>query len=159
MGVDISGKNPINETGDYFGANWWGWRPINHLCQMAIYDSKLEYNTDYWGSNDGKGLETAEECNNLANALEELLGNEIDAKQDDERVYLCLGSWCEAGTGRMISSEVDFSLNQQYEYGSIHYTPIVTESGMLVESSHSTSVGRIKEFIEFLRNCGGFEIW
>lgn len=159
MGVDISGKNPINETGDYFGSNWWGWRPINTLCQLAAYDSKLSIDFEYWGSNDGKGCETQEECDQLANALEEYLGNEIEAKDDDDRVYLCLGSWCEAGTGRMVSSEVEQSLNTEYEYGSIHYTSIVTESGMVVESSHSTSVYRIKQFIEFLRNCGGFEIW
>lgn len=159
MGVDISGKNPINETGDYFGANWWGWRPINYLCQLAAYDSKLNIDFEHWGSNDGMGLDNAKECNELADALESYIGEEIPAKDDDERVYLCLGSWCEAGTGRMVSSEVDHSLNKQYEYGTMHLTPIVTESGMLVESAHSISIGRIKQFIEFLRTCGGFEIW
>jgi hypothetical protein len=159
MGVDISGKNPINETGDYFHANWWGWRPIHYLCEMAIYDYKLNYNTDYWGSNDGMGLQNAEECNTLADALEEILGSDIDAKKDDERVYVCLGSWCEAGTGKMLDGETTQSLNKQFEDGEIHYTPIVAENGQLVESAHSTSVGRIKQFIEFLRNCGGFEIW
>jgi len=29
----------------------------------------------------------------------------------------------------------------------------------MVESSHGTSLGRIKQWITFLRNCGGFEIW
>lgn len=159
MGVDISGRNPINEEGDYFGSNWWGWRPINQLCQLAAYDSKLSIDFQYWGSNDGRGCETHEECNELADALENYLGNEIEAKDDDDRIYLCLGSWCEAGTGRMIEADIQVVLNEQYEYGSIHYTPIVLETGMVVESAHSTSVHRIKQFIIFLRNCGGFEIW
>ena len=28
MGVDISGRKPKTEEGDYFCSNWWGWRPI-----------------------------------------------------------------------------------------------------------------------------------
>ena len=88
MGVDISGRKPKTEIGDYFKSNWW-----------------------------------------------------------------------EAGTGRMVNGEECDSLNQQFNYGIIHYTPIVSQSGKMVESSHSVSVYRIKEFITFLRECGGFQIW
>jgi hypothetical protein len=70
-----------------------------------------------------------------------------------------MGSWCEAGTGKFIGSEIEQSLNEQFECGTIQYSSIVTESGMRVESAHSTSLGRIKNFITFLRNCGGFQIW
>ncbi len=159
MGVDISGRNPINEQGDYFASNWWGWRPINALCQIAAYKSKLKINFDHWGSNDGKGLRTQKQCDSLAAALEDLLGTEINAKEDDDVVFLCLGSWVEAGTGKFIGSEAEMKLNSEIPYGSIQYTPIVSESGMLVESAHSASIRKIKEFIVFLRNCGGFQIW
>jgi hypothetical protein len=159
MGVDISGRNPKTEEGDYFASNWWGWRPIVNLCEMAIYNSKLKMNTDYWGSNDGKGLRTQKQCDRLAEALEELLGTEINAKDDDDRVFLCLGSWVEAGTGKFIGAEAEMSLNKEISYGSIQYTPVVSESGMLVESAHSASIFKIKQFITFLRNCGGFQIW
>ena len=50
-------------------------------------------------------------------------------------------------------------LNQQFEYGDILYGPVVAENGTMVESSHGTSLGRLKEWITFLRNCGGFKIW
>jgi hypothetical protein len=30
---------------------------------------------------------------------------------------------------------------------------------MMVESSHGTSLGRLKQWITFLRSCGGFKIW
>lgn len=159
MGVDISGKNSLSETGDYFGSNWWAWRPINQLCQLAAYESKLSIDFSYWGSNDGKGLDTQEECDSLADALEDYLGSEIEVKNDDDRIFLCLGSWCEAGTGKMVDSNVVVSLNEQYEYGDILYGPIVAENGTLVESSHGTSLGRLKQWITFLRNCGGFKIW
>jgi hypothetical protein len=70
-----------------------------------------------------------------------------------------MGSWCEAGTGQFVPSEFTQSLNEQYEYGDILYGPVVAENGTMVESSYSTSLGRLKEWITFLRNCGGFKIW
>ena len=159
MGVDISGRNPKTEVGDYFASNWWGWRPINYICQLAAEQSKLKIDFSHWGSNDGKGLRTQKQCDRLADALEKLLGNDFNLKGDDDRIYLCLGAWCEFGTGRFIGTEKEVSLNEQYPYGEIMYSSVVTSEGLAVESAHSTSVGRIKDFIIFLRNCGGFQIF
>ncbi len=159
MGVDISGRNPKTDEGDYFASNWWGWRPINYICQLAAEQSKLKIDFSHWGSNDGKGLRTQKQCDKLADALEKLLGNDFNLKGDDDRIYLCLGAWCEFGTGRFIGTEKEVSLNEQYPYGEIMYSSVVTSEGLAVESAHSTSVGRIKDFIIFLRNCGGFQIF
>ena len=163
MGVDISGRNPKTEVGDYFGSNWWGWRPINALCQIAAYKSKLKINFDHWGSNDGKGLRTQKQCDKLADALETMLSNDSGYNEfmvdEDDRIQIVMGSWCEAGTGRFIGAEKEAELNEQYEYGTILFSSVVTKDGMVVESSHSASLGHIKNFITFLRGCGGFEIW
>ena len=161
MGVDISGRKPKTEVGDYFCSNWWGWRPINTICQLAAYNSKLKIDFTYWGSNDGKGLRTQKQCDKLADAIELLISNNYNEylTEDDDRIYIVMGSWCEAGTGKFIGSEREHILNQQYEYGDILYAPVVAEDGTLVESSYSTSLGRIKQWIIFLRNCGGFKIW
>ena len=161
MGVDISGRNPKTEEGDYFASNWWGWRPINAICQMAAYNSKLKIDFSYWGSNDGKGLKTQKQCDKLADAIEQLISDGLNEHitDDDDRIYIALGGWCEAGTGKFITSELEHKLNQQFEYGSLLYSTVVTEDGQRVESAHSTSLGRIKDFITFLRNCGGFQIW
>lgn len=161
MGVDISGRKPTTEEGDYFQSNWWGWRPIHAISQIAAYNSKLKINFENWGSNDGAGLRTQNQCDKLANAIEELISDKLNefVTDDDDRIFVVLGSWCEAGTGKFIPSDIELSLNQQFEYGSLQYSTIVTESGMRVESAHSTSLRRIKEFITFLRNCGGFKIW
>jgi hypothetical protein len=161
MGVDISGRKPKTEEGDYFHANWWGWRPINAICQMAAYESKLKIDFSYWGSNDGKGLRTQKQCDKLADAMELFISDGLNEHltDDDSRIYIVMGGWCEAGTGKFIGAEKEHILNQQFEYGSLQYSTIVTEDGMRVESAHSTSLGRIKEFISFLRNCGGFQIW
>ena len=161
MGVDISGRKPKTEQGDYFCSNWWGWRPIVAISEAAMISSKLDYDTSYWGSNDGKGLRTQKQCDKLADAIELLISNNYNEylAEDDDRLYIVMGSWCEAGTGRFIPSEDSLSLNEQYEYGDILYAPVVAENGVMVESSYSTSLGRLKEWITFLRNCGGFKIW
>jgi hypothetical protein len=161
MGVDISGRKPKTEAGDYFSSNWWGWRPILAISEAAMLNSKLDYDTSYWGSNDGKGLRTQKQCDKLADAIELLISNKYNEylTEDDDRIYIAMGSWCEAGTGKFIGSEREHVLNEEYEYGDILYGPIVAEDGTMVESSHGTSLGRIKQWITFLRNCGGFEIW
>ena len=161
MGVDISGRKPKTEAGDYFSSNWWGWRPILAISEAAMLNSKLDYDTSNWGSNDGKGLRTQKQCDKLADAIELLISNNYNEylAEDDDRIHIVMGSWCEAGTGKFIDSEREHSLNQQYEYGDILYGPIVSENGIMVESAHGTSLGRIKQWITFLRNCGGFKIW
>jgi hypothetical protein len=161
MGVDISGRKPKTEAGDYFSSNWWGWRPILAISEAAMLNSKLDYDTSNWGSNDGKGLRTQKQCDKLADAIELLISNNLNEylTEDDDRIYIVMGSWCEAGTGKFIGSEREHVLNQQFEYGDILYAPVVAEDGTMVESSHGTSLGRLKQWITFLRNCGGFKIW
>ena len=161
MGVDISGRKPKTNEGDYFCSNWWGWRPIHAISEAAMLNSKLDYDTSNWGSNDGKGLRTQKQCDKLADAIELLISNNYNEylTEDDDRIYIVMGSWCEAGTGRFIPSEDSLSLNEQYEYGDILYAPVVAENGVMVESSYSTSLGRLKQWITFLRSCGGFKIW
>jgi len=161
MGVDISGIKPKTEAGDYFASNWWGWRPIVAISEAAMLNGKLDYDTSYWGSNDGKGLRTQKQCDKLADAIELLISNNYNEylTEDDDRIYIVMGSWCEAGTGKFIGSERENVLNEEYEYGDILYAPVVAEDGTLVESSYSTSLGRIKQWITFLRSCGGFKIW
>ena len=161
MGVDISGRKPTTNEGDYFSSNWWGWRPINTICQLAAYNSKLKIDFSYWGSNDGKGLRTQKQCDKLADAIELLISNNYNEylTTDEDRIYIVMGMWCEAGTGKFIPSEVQTILNEQYEYGDILYAPVVASDGTMVESSYSTSLGRLKQWITFLRNCGGFKIW
>ena len=84
-----------------------------------------------WGSNDGEGLDNQEACNFLADKVEHFLKS-----WDGEILVL--------------------------ECKSIR----VTEEGRFVDpgtpgskSPYSTSRGHLKEFVKFLRECGGFQIW
>jgi len=189
MGVDISGMNPIirspkpaspdwntatqqekdtyfevsdkwmeENPGEYFRSNWWGWRPIVMLCEFANDDRELGFDLTYWGSNDGAGLKTQEECNVLADELEDLIKNETQLEDDIDTIYLNLGMWSDM-EGRILDEKIQTELNEQYPHGSILYSSVVLDDGQIVNPSHSAPLSHVKNFISFLRECGGFEIW
>ena len=152
MGMDVIGKGNPDA---YFRANCWSWRPIHALCETVIDNNGFNFDTQYWGSNDGRGLETQEDCNKLADALEAHLKN-TDLKEENDRIFLCLGSWYTAD-GKFIYEEEE--LNKSYPVGTVLSGPVVMKDGTIVYPTHSTSLDHIKEFISFLRTCEGFEIW
>lgn len=154
MGMDVCGKGNPDA---YFRASCWSWRPIHALCDAAIEKEKLPFDTNYWGYNDGKGLETAEDCNKLADALESFLKN-TELIDSTDRIYLCLGSWC-THDGGFIGNEKEEELTNAHPIGTVLDGPVVTKDGTLAYASHSTSLNHIKEFISFLRTCEGFAIW
>lgn len=155
MGMDIYGKNEPA----YFRANLWGWRPIHGISAMAIDKYNLELSTNGWGNNDGCGLETDEECNTLATAITRMITESDELfSGDDDVIYLCLGMWC-TNSGEFVPDEEVEELNNKYTKGSIIKSPIVTSKGTLVYPSHSTSIERVKEWVNFLETCGGFQIF
>jgi hypothetical protein len=152
MGMDVCGKGNPDA---YFRANCWSWRPIHALCETVIDSNSLNFNTQYWGSNDGRGLETQEDCNKLADALEAHLKN-TELTEENDRIFLCLGSWSTAD-GRFLYEEEE--LNKTYPIGTVLSGAVVMKDGTIAYSTHSASLDHIKEFISFLRTCEGFEIW
>jgi hypothetical protein len=189
MGVDISGMNPQvigerpkqldwdvatdedrkeyfdkmdefyhNNPGVYFRSNWWGWRPIHAIANMSIIMNDLSLNTELWGENSGGGLKTHDECNALADAIESFMMQNSADMEDGELFYLCLGGWVKADHS-FAKDEDEDELNQQYPIGTILHQGVVNGKGELMFPAHSCSYSHIKNFIKFLRNCGGFEIW
>lgn len=189
MGVDIYGRNPkisspkpeINfETaseaerdgyfkiiydweeenpGYYFRSNWWGWRPIVIFTETACALSNIDVDLEDWHTNSGEGPETQEQCNEIADAIESLISqNGCPIKEDDDILYLVTGCWC-TNEGKFVDKAVEEKLNKEYPFGSVLTQGVITESGELVRSAHGCSLERIKEFIQFLRNCGGFQVY
>lgn len=145
--------------GVYFRSNWWGWRPICMLCEIANEKYKLKLDMSYWGSNDGKGLRTQKQCDRLADSLEDMLSkNTSQLSEETDRIQICIGAWVKAGTGQFYNDE-NLELDAQYPFGTILYSAVVTKKGEMVESAHSCSLYHIKRWISFLRHCGGFKIW
>ena len=136
--------------GDYFRSNWWGWRPIVMLVEFANDDKELGFDLSYWGSNDGAGLDNQEDCNRLADALEELVQTETELEDDIDTLYLNLGSWVDIN-GKFLDEEKVEILNEMTTYGEITYTSIVMEDGTVAQSAHSAPLRHVNRFISFLR--------
>jgi hypothetical protein len=148
--------------GIYFRSNWWGWRPIHMLCEMAKEKYSLKMDMSNWGHNYGKGLRTQKQCDLLADALELLLNNEIVFKEfmagNTDGIQIVMGCWVETDTRRFYSDE-NTELYEQYAWGTILWEPVVTKKGVKVNPAHVCSLDHIKGWINFLRGCGGFKIW
>ena len=146
--------------GEYFASNWWAWRPIHMLCEIVSRKYQLRVNTNGWGENSGYGLRSPKKCEELANALEDHINTHLTEglKEDNDRIYLCMGSWC-TDEGKFLSQEVDDKLQEQYPFGSVLFNGVVLEDGTVAYPSHGTSLEHLKNWIAFLRNCGGFEIY
>jgi hypothetical protein len=148
-----------NNPGVYFRSNWWGWRPIHFIADMAIKLAELPFDTKLWGENSGGGLKTQEECNQLADAIELFMTlNNANMHDDEDRFYLCLGAWTNSDGG-FIDQKREDELNKQYPIGTIIYRGVVNGEGKLVFPAHSAPLYHVTNFVTFLRKCGGFEIW
>jgi hypothetical protein len=148
-----------NNPGYYFRANLWSWRPIHTLIDsvLAMYD--LNWDTSKFGENSGGGFKTQEECDTIANGIEEILGDMIEAGK--ETIYLNLGMWVSyepTGSTFNVPEEIQDELNEEYTNTYVQ-APIVASNGQLVVPAHSVSINHIKKFVNFLRHCGGFKIW
>jgi len=145
--------------GYYFRANLWSWRPIQTLIDSVLTMYNLNWDTSRFGENSGGGFKTQEECDTIANGIEEILGDLIESGK--ETIYLNLGMWVSyEPTGGVfnVPEEIQDELNEQNNIMLIE-SPIVASNGQLVVPAHSVSISHIEKFVKFLRHCGGFEIW
>ena len=158
---DALDKFEKDNPGHYFRSNWWSWRPIVMLCIHSAEQYGLDYKFEEWMNNDGLGLENNEECNIVADTLEKIIDEETSTwftVEQDDVIYCNMNSWSTKGGG-MVDDTITEKLNEDYPYGTIMFTSVVAEDGNIYNPSHGTPLWLIKEFIEFLRNCGGFYVY
>ena len=118
----------------------------------------MDIDLNNWGSNDGAGFDSHEDCNKLADALEGIIATQTELEEDVDTIYLNLGSWTSMD-GKFLGEEINQQLNEQYPNGTILYGSVIMDDGSIVQPSHSAPLMHVKNFIAFLRECGGFEIW
>jgi hypothetical protein len=154
MGMDVYGKRPADETGRYFRNNVWWWHPLADYCMTVAPD--IAEQCQCWHSNDGAGLN-----GNAAVALANALQAEIDSGRcaayaaireaeltalPSEPCDLCDGTGKRKpaparGAGGVICNNCDGT-------GSVRPW----------ETRYPFAVENVREFVAFLRECGGFEI-
>ena len=140
MGMDVYGQCPKNKTGEYFRANCWSWRPI-HAIMEECHDGIIDDETmRLMSCNDGAGLKTDIECKCLAWQIELFL---------DKMEHLDDFS---------IDSNMQVEV-EPTEHGGHRFVPEGNPEGVRTMSAYNATRTHVVEFVQFLRNCGGFEVW
>ena len=171
MGMDVYGKKPAGECGEYFRNNVWWWHPLADYCNMIAPD--LCAPCEGWHYNDGYGLEAAG-----AVALAEALQKEIDAgrteafarryasallRMPDEPCRPCAGT----GTRKFVPHSDEIL---PWDETSLPAMDDLKEGGECMhcqgtgyvrplDSNCSFLTANVANFIAFLRESGGFVIW
>lgn len=158
MGMDISGRNPISEVGEYVRFSIWGWRPMAEYLEKTA--PGLTSKVEYLHSNDGDGLDGPDSVT-LAEILEAELANGnaqhyVEAR-DAHLAALPLEEcrWC-SGTG-VRTDEVGVKMRMPER----NWCNGCDGKGKVKtwECSYGMEVEDVRRFAAFLRDCGGFSIW
>jgi hypothetical protein len=152
--MDVYGKAPKSENGKYFRASVWSWHPLwDYCCHVA---PEITVQVKYGHYNYGDGLD-GYASGMLSKVLYEQINSGETAKYASERQkYLDslpdkICSICE-GTGKRLpppnAGKGNYPCNGCKKTGRVR--PNICMYGFSVED--------VKEFAEFLAECGGFVI-
>lgn len=136
MGMDIDGRNPDSEAGKYFRANVWSWRPIHDLIYRLCSDLLDAETLEAIGYNSGAGPTDDETCKEMANRFELWMEHHAEGHGIDI-------------DGMRMKTDGELLIGDNLE----GVPDEETLSPYAVDDEH------LKEWIEFLRHCGGFEVW
>lgn len=173
MGMDVFGKNPTSEAGEYFRNNVWWWRPLwQYCCEVgaSVITDELAEAGCY---NDGAGLDEHD-----ATTLAQVLENEIStgrtaeyersnaeyrASLPREQCQFCEGTGVrtdavgeEMGMPTRALDEPEAILTGRTHGWCNGCRGIGTTESW--QAQYPFSVENVREFVSFLRECGGFAI-
>lgn len=171
MGMDVYGKNPTSEVGEYFRRNVWGWHPLWNYVE-TVHPEIAEL-VEHAHTNDGDGLD-AKKSKKLAKLLMndynigivEMYVETRNRQIAEMEMPDC--SYCEAtgirsddiGTQNGMPEkelDADIAIIVGREKGWCNGCNGVGKTEPW-EASYYLEPDDVKEFAEFLENCGGFEI-
>jgi hypothetical protein len=158
MGMDVMGRNATSETGTYFRRNVWGWRPLWSYVEDMHADiaSKVEYAQ----SNDGDGLD-ADDAYALGLKLYNDIADGITARYVAERDAAIAAmpdkpcEYCGATGVRTDSVGVEMGMDKKKWCNACDGKGSVRPW----EASYGLDVDDVREFADFLVDCGGFNIY
>jgi hypothetical protein len=153
MGMDVYGRGPTDETGEYFRRSVWGWRPLWDYCEKVAPQLTLYVDGQ---SNSGDGL-NEEGSAALALALEAELDAGLTARYVADRK-------------ERLESMPDEPCNICNGTGKRQPPPTVGAGDRPCNGCESTGSRRpwltwyalyeqdVRDFVAFLKSCGGFAI-
>ena len=155
MGMDVHGLHPRSAAGQYFRNSVWSWRPLADYCCEIGKD--LIANPKGWQYNKGHSLD-GNNAAKLATRLEAEISSGRTASyemQHKRAIELTPDEDCETcgGTGRRVAPPRTGPGDQLCNgcNGKGSRRPYSTW--------YSFEVDNVRKFAEFLKDCGGFEIW
>ena len=170
MGMDVYGKNPTDEVGEYFRNNVWFWRPLWGYCE-SLYEKCREIDGH---SNSGAGL-SARDAKGLALRLEQELesGRTAEYKAERDKVIseLPLEPCVHCGGTGIRTDDVGMHLgmptkelpeDEAVVLGRTHgWCNACSGQGETLQfaSWYTFDVDNVRNFAAFLKASGGFEIW
>lgn len=171
MGMDVYGKKPTAPSGEYFRNNVWWWRPLaNYILEVA--PAPLTRKCHSWHSNDGAGLGAAD-ARTLAVILQDELDSgrcQIYADAYEAKRKSIPPIMCEICQGSGVRSDSVGVENKQPtrriedpehpRFGQIGWCNGCDGVGTRPswDAAYPFSAENVREFVTFLRDCGGFSI-
>jgi hypothetical protein len=153
MGMDVYGRKPKDEEGNYFRANVWSWRPIQTLMQIANTEAKVfDLKTmNAMAHNDGAGLKCQSKCDKLAKCLEEILKDKALLRSAGLVVTTSPDG---NHTAYSFKATRDCAVDKDGRFVT-HDEKIILDD---LQSPYVVHEEHVWEFIKFLRKCGGFKV-
>lgn len=174
MGMDVYGKTPVSERGSYFRNNVWWWRPLWQYCYTQHPDIIDAKTAEYGHSNSGAGL-SASKARKLGEALLKDISDGVTEKYQED-YYSAIAAipreTCGICNGKGIrTDQVGKDMKQDVKeldealalvLGRTHgWCNGCNGEGMSYpfETHYPFEIHNVREFAEFLLDCGGFEIY
>jgi hypothetical protein len=149
MGMDVYGKNPTSVVGNYFRSNIWYWRPLWAFCCSAAPTILSKDIAEKGTVNEGHGLDAEQSALLSAKLLQAVQSGKAAQHEKDFYAYLQTLPQEKCPTCPKLPA-----LEQQdclYCKGAGVIAPTLKH--------YRFSTNDVTEFAQFLRHCGGFEIW
>jgi hypothetical protein len=159
--MDVSGKAPSSEVGEYFRANLWWWRPLWDYCRQVSPEIVTETVHRDGSFNDGAGLD-AEHAAKLAEALRaEIASGDaasyIEEYEAERKAIPQLECKQCHGSGYR-DDEVAANIrakNPEFKCNGCQGSGKQDD----LASWYPMSLDFVEKFTEFVAASGGFEIW
>lgn len=132
MGMDVWGRDPSSEVGEYFRNNIWHWFPLLEIAaSTGVLSGEMVQGMSF---NDGNGPD-AETAKRLGTKLLEM----VEGMNDEHYMMVDGQSMTEAAMMDIITQ--------------------LDSSATVMERLRGTTIGNIREFAKFCQESGGFEVW
>jgi hypothetical protein len=170
MGMDVFGKKPTDKVGKYFRRNVWGWRPLWDFCLDTTETAsgvRDGHSNSGYGLNKSDSLALAEELRNLIadGSAEEYISKRNTYLSTLERPDCkhCAGTGIRKDAVAVAAGQPERELSPEMAMltGRTHgWCNGCGGEGKndAWETNYFLDLEDVKQFADFLENCGGFKI-